>query len=546
MSSSEELQSLLNELSSENVELPDDKVIEFRKKLNPYGRTIEGSDRLLNFSFTNLREKYLIKFITTSMVGFLNRLNDEWLVPRGVPVIPVYEYLENPSSIEIPEAIRNNPSEKIVRDYAINAEMMKKRVIVKEFLETVFQYNPDEHVRSGYRPNLKDKSRGIPDTTAANAAINNIKGTDKDFRVAYEAKKSQGALPVSKPVDHLKVTKKARVIIGRDGKKRVIKTHTTVQSGGQSTGQSGGQSGGETTQTSSTQVTSTEAVSTQVTSGQDQSTVVPMLANPVTADKDPVVLMPTMLTRPQDDLSTEHMEKKDDLTLENMRTSDTLVDTTLHSTVTSIIPPHDYFGNFGLYMRNNYEELQKAVHDLYCETPDWEMAINPYSWHDSEEDAEKFKKKHSDEVITEIFTAHSGKWNFFSPFKQVRESTNYYTDQTIVLEEMMKQLERDEKLGMELMRNNVRKAKAENVLEEGPDDPAFVKWSKQNSELAKMGAKHVGQVSDEDVPKDAIQCDVWKVAKGGLEMKRDRFFTKAVAPSVPPAPGAGDSEEKKQ
>lgn len=520
MTSSEELQSLLNELSSENVELPDDKVIEFRKKLNPYGRTIEGSDRLLNFSFTNLREKYLIKFITTGMVGFLNRLNDEWLVPRGVPVIPVYEYLENPSSIEIPEAIRNNPSEKIVRDYTINAEMMKKRVIVKEFLETVFQYNPDEHVRSGYRPNLKDTSRGIPDTPAANVAINNIKGTDKDFRVAYESKKSQGALPVSKPVDHLKVTKKARVIIGRDGKKRVIKTHTVVASN-----------------------TTAQASTAQESTAQEQTTV---QVTSVTADKDPVVLMPTMLTRPQDDLSTEPVEKKDNLTLENMRTSDTLVDTTLHDTVTSIIPPHDYFGNFGLYMRNNYEELQKAVHDLYCETPDWEMAINPYSWHDSEEDAEKFKKKHCDEVITEIFTAHSGKWNFFSPFKQVRESTNYYTDQTIVLEEMMKQLERDEKLGMELMRNNVRKAKAENVLEEGPDDPAFVKWSKQNSELAKMGAKHVGQVSDEDVPKDAIQCDVWKVAKGGLEMKRDRFFTKAVAPSVPPAPGTGGSEEKKQ
>lgn len=34
------------------------------------------------------------------MIAFLNRMCDEWHVPDDIPVIPVYEYLDDPSKID--------------------------------------------------------------------------------------------------------------------------------------------------------------------------------------------------------------------------------------------------------------------------------------------------------------------------------------------------------------------------------------------------------------------------------------------------------------
>ncbi len=93
----------------ELAELPTEKILEIRKKLNPYGRTIAGSNKYLNFSVTQITHEYWKKFITTSMIGFLNRMCDEWKVPAGVPVVSVYKYLEDPTSLDTPQhAIEKN------------------------------------------------------------------------------------------------------------------------------------------------------------------------------------------------------------------------------------------------------------------------------------------------------------------------------------------------------------------------------------------------------------------------------------------------------
>jgi hypothetical protein len=167
---------------------------------------------------------------------------------------------------------------------------------------------------------------------------------------------------------------------------------------------------------------------------------------------------------------------------------------------------------------------------LYCEKPELELAINPYAWHDTAEEAELFKKKHRNEVIAEIFTAHSGKWNFFDSFKEQRENVNFYNDNTIILEEMIKQQEKDERLGQDLMKKRIDKMKKKNIIEAGPDAESFKQWRAQNSELSKLGASHIGDMASDECPPDGIEVPVWRVAKGGLELTRDKFYTQAEAP----------------
>jgi hypothetical protein len=59
-------------------------------------------------------------------------------------------------------------------------------------------------------------------------------------------------------------------------------------------------------------------------------------------------------------------------------------------TACEMIPPVDIFAKFKRYCEVNYESLREAVEYLYCEKPEFELAVNPYSWHDTREEAEEF------------------------------------------------------------------------------------------------------------------------------------------------------------
>ena len=96
---------------------------------------------------------------------------------------------------------------------------------------------------------------------------------------------------------------------------------------------------------------------------------------------------------------------------------------------------------------------------------------------------------------------------------------------------MVKQIEKDERLGKDLMEKRVQKEKRKNIIESGPDAENFRKWREENSDIQKLGAKHIGGMADEDAPEDSVQVDVWRVAKGGLEITKDKFFSQAEAPT---------------
>ncbi len=448
MSTSERIELYLKALSNDDLsKIDQDRVLEMRKRLNPYGRTIQGSNEFMNFSITQITHEYWKKFITTAMIGYLNRMCDEWKVPNGVPVVSVYEYLDNPSLVDTPALAIERNNTAAIRDYEFNRKWMEKRIAVKEFLEEMFQFNPDEHVRSAYRPNYKDETRKPLDTMAARLAIKHACKTDTELRadkVLHDA------------IQGVKTKKVKRIIRGKDGSIREVIREV------------------------------------------------------------PVALPPPEPLAPTDrkPLDSAHP-----------------VDTSVTSTITNMIPPHDMFGRFKMYHTENYEQIREAVLALYCEKPEYELAINPYGNHKTREAAEAFKKQHADEVIAEVFTAETGKWNFFDTFKKQRESVNFYNKNTTVYEEMIKQTERDERLGADLMAKRVSKEKAKNVAEVGPDAENFKTWVKENNDLTKMGAQHIGHMADgEDMPEDSIEVPIWRIAKGGLELTRDQFYSKAEAP----------------
>ena len=408
---------IMEELNEESMaKMSDAEILELRKQINPYGRTIEGSDKVLTFSYTDLQFEYTKKMITTCMVAFLNRMCDEWRVPDGIPVVTVHDYIRDPSKLDEFEKTLQKP-EVMREELDLNKKLMEKRVIIKDFLEDLFQYNPDIHVRSAYTPCVKDDERNIIDTPAGHLAIHQLKKTNPEFKeemLQYEREKA------------LK----------------------------------------------------------------------------------------------------EKVKSKEKVTLSEKAT-DTL---TYHAT--EMIPPADTFHRFQYYYDSNYEELRNIVQDLYCDKPCFETAVNPYAWHDNDDDADKFINKHKDEVISTIFKAHSGKWNIIAPYKKIRESTRFFNKKTVVLEEIAKQIEKDSKMGAELMKKRITIKKKKNIEKEGADDEAFLKWKSQNTTLKDMGASTIDPKDlEEECPMDALEIPVFRVSNGGMSISKNKIYTEAVAPT---------------
>lgn len=443
-----DLTSILDELDSTNLDnLTETELLEYRKQLNCYGRTIEGSNSYLTFSFTNLSEKYSEKLLMTGMIGFLNAECDAYMVPQGHKIVPVYDYVRNPSLID--EYSKDwTKTEKIQQELDENKMMMYKRIVIKEFLETIFQYNPDVHVRSAYKPQPKDIARNIIDTPAANLAMNQMKKTDVKFREQM-----------------LEYDRIQKMLAMKEGS--IEKIDAVIEK--------------------------------------------------LVAKK---LVMPAVHYMNVDYASMDKEDKN------------------LLRTTCSMIPPVDTFHKYRTYFETNYDKLREAVLYLYCEKPDFDAAINPYSWHETRAEAEAFQKKHKGEVITDIIIADSGKWNMHAPFSKVRETMKYFNENTIVLEEIASQIEKDAKMGEELMKNRVKQQKKKNIEEEGPDSELFSTWKESNATLKDMGAMTLNKDSfaDENIPDDSIQVDVFRISDG--KFGKEHFFTKAVAPT------SGSAEEQ--
>jgi hypothetical protein len=164
----------------------------------------------------------------------------------------------------------------------------------------------------------------------------------------------------------------------------------------------------------------------------------------------------------------------------------------------SIVPPQDTFHRWNYYIEVNYEKLRTATDAIYHEKPDLDWALILYEYFEGtrkEVDGafESFRDKHQDEVISDIKGIDFGGWTLLGDFKENREKINFYNKNTDVLKRILDRHAEDKKLGQELMRNRVRKLKAKNIREDGPDAPGLSDYKAQTAgkSLSTMGAERV-------------------------------------------------------
>jgi hypothetical protein len=104
----------------------------------------------------------------TSLIGFMYRQGDEFGVPQGDMVTPVEEldvlqitkdFIQD-NVIDGKVVIKPEVKPSVSGDSQEESIANKyKRVVIREYLDSLFQTNPDKHVRSVYRRNESDTTR---------------------------------------------------------------------------------------------------------------------------------------------------------------------------------------------------------------------------------------------------------------------------------------------------------------------------------------------------------------------------------------------------
>jgi hypothetical protein len=234
----ENISDIIDDLTNnpENIEnLNEDEITEIRKHINPYGRTIESDDKSYTcLSYTNMTKEYYTKLITTTMIGFVFRMCDEYEVldeelstevldedfMDEVPnldykddqliknkqntayakhkynyinnnnLVPTYEVdgvatqykttsdifkyvnLSEDDEFKIQQSTNEEMAEFFKPVYSLNKirktehidslvqeQSKEEQVVIKRFLNKLFEYNPDLHTKSVYHENTKDPER---------------------------------------------------------------------------------------------------------------------------------------------------------------------------------------------------------------------------------------------------------------------------------------------------------------------------------------------------------------------------------------------------
>lgn len=531
----QKLEDIFKELDEDTLEEIDSSPItDTYKKLYKYGQIIEGADNYLTFSFTNLSGEYQTRLLLTAMIAYQFRSNDEWDVPDDVHVFSVYDYCqgqrEGRDIIDEYYKKYKEISPKMQRDIDATKEKMRDRIAVRKFLEHLYQFDPNRHVRSAYRPNPKDKERQIIDTPAARLGVECLKFKDSAFREAMADNERNGHLmnmSVSCGEKPYTTGFFNDLVDGECDIKKKICTDFSKSD----------EILYKVTKSLLEKYTDIDRINVEY-----MNSSVHIRKNLFEKIKEKFCLSQDVLSEIDREIEEEYSGR-----LGIMRENNAKAQTVLRDIITSIhkeyglkddkllvntynmIPPVDIFYRINYYKDANYDKLVEAVKNLYCYTPELDMAIIPHNWHNTEEAAHAYVKRYRNQVIAEVVTARSGMWNFFAPYEKVRDTAVFLNDKTIVLEEILAETKRGSMLGQDLVSNQMKVKKRKNIREEGPEAESFKDWRSQHSALKNMGAIQIDP-NEDDCPDTALEIDVFRVNVEDGDVKKSTIYTKAEAP----------------
>jgi len=213
--------------------------------------------------------------------------------------------------------------------------------------------------------------------------------------------------------------------------------------------------------------------------------------------------------------------------------------------VYDVNPPSDVFFHFNRYYENNFEALKEFVTNFYNEKDDLEYAIQIYDKFENLPDAKEFSRKYEDKTISTIYTIENGCWHILGPYKKNMERIDFYNKNAEPIRRLLEQMEKDQKLGEDLLKKRVRREKAKQTATVGPDAAGLEQYKSAVGTIESFGAKEVLTNDDKkklheaerikqmyEVPENAIQVDYFTSNPKEGTFTKSHFYTEAEAPKM--------------
>jgi hypothetical protein len=182
------------------------------------------------------------------------------------------------------------------------------------------------------------------------------------------------------------------------------------------------------------------------------------------------------------------------------------------------IPPQDLFHRWQIYSEVNFEELRVVTEAIYNDKPDLDFAVFVYdSWEGTDAqiqtEFDRFATVKESALVGDAKLVPYGGWVLMGDFKKNRTNIQFYNQNTEVLKRILEKTEEDKKLGKDLLNKRVKKVKAENIRDQGPDAPELAAYARHaTGEIRGTGAERVLK------PEDMKRLER---AKGNLAAARD-------------------------
>lgn len=192
-----------------------------------------------------------------------------------------------------------------------------------------------------------------------------------------------------------------------------------------------------------------------------------------------------------------------------------------------VIPPLDTFVKFDRYYDEHFEGIVKATKNIYGVRNDIDLGLIIYDKHATKEEAHKYRTQNAEMFIAPVSEINAGRWALLGPYRQNREVVSFLNRHTDLLKQMLDQRESDSKLAADIMKKRVKRKKAENIAQAGPDDKAVREYLANNRPaIADLGAEPV-----EDDGKH-VEIDVHTISNGGSKLSTYKIYNPAEAPKT--------------
>lgn len=476
-------------------DIPDDDIIEIKKRINPIGTFAPMQKSFAVASVVNMKDIDMRKFITTAMIGFIYRRLSEY--------VPDYV-----TRIEDQYAVKINTEQVQERRDGLRAECTKitdeyknvNRKVIQTFLDSIFCFNPDKHVRKAPADlpidavdiiagcSASDDSKAATAAPKESAAADSSATKTAELQVTREAfteatatlkqevEKYQPRDEPKDPAERATLTKDieqatyeaasivyrtARIVSGNlaQGYRLISEEMNDAEVQLGPAGSIG--SAGVADATSAATVSAASSACVQTRLGQME---------------DVRQLLQKCRTRIDDAASIvgPYVAGK------------TILETT---NVLQIAPPADVFYHFSRYIDSHYEVLRILTDVIYQTPPGIENVVIYYDTFEDLDRAKEYIRIHEAEFRADPKIIENGGVTILGPFRENRDKVDFYNRNTEVLRIMMEQVARDHELGKDLTKSRLMNAKKKNLRDAGPDDPGLEKYVSARNIISQFGKK---------------------------------------------------------